>query len=87
MTNQKKHAIVLLALHTRNLVLIVLLVPSGESFSSMINVLFVPSLSVSNADIITVPIVPNAIGKEILMRLSSPIKPTYLPHCINKPFG
>ena len=76
MANQKKPAIVLLALHTRNLVLIVLLVPSGESFSSMINMLFVSSLSVSNADIITVPIVPNAIGKEILTRLSSPIKPT-----------
>ena len=61
MANQKKPVIVLLALHTRNPVLIVLLVPSGESPSSMINVLFVPLLSVSNADIITFPIVPNAI--------------------------
>ena len=59
MANQKKPAIALLALHTRNLVLIILLVPSGESLSSMISVLFVPSLSVSNADIITFPIVPN----------------------------
>ena len=87
MANQKKPAIELLVLHSRNPVLIVLLAPSGEAFSSMTNMPFVPSLSVSNADIITFPIVPNAIGKEILMRLSSAIAPTYLPHCINNPFG